>query len=380
VIGLVMGTTGLVQTLGGSVDMLVRHGTYVNPRMALAQGLAMLIAGGVVWAWYWAVSTMKQDRNTFWLAYVLLAGVGGGLVLALVGASRVLWSVLIWLVGDRFEQSAALHFDTAAVEFAAVVVGLVLWWYHRTVLGDSAAGRNEVKRIYEYLISGIALAAAATGVGTILVAFIEAVTPGIDVGMTTRNTLLAALTLLVVGAPVWWLHWRRVSAAVAADPATEVPSLSRRIYLVVLFGLAGVTAVVALLSIGFIFFQGLVEGELGLAVFRMMRYGLGVMVASAVVSAYHGAIFAQDRKVAVPTRVAGGPASVILVGATPELAGVVRQATGSRVEVWQRLDVPPQAWDEASVLAAVAGHAGRNVLVVADGQELRVIPVGSKSR
>ena len=47
VIGLVMGTTGLVQTLGGSVDMLVRHGTYVNPRMALAQGLAMLIAGGV---------------------------------------------------------------------------------------------------------------------------------------------------------------------------------------------------------------------------------------------------------------------------------------------------------------------------------------------
>ena len=307
VIGLVMGTTGLVQTLGGSVDMLVRHGTYVNPRMALAQGLAMLIAGGVVWAWYWAVSTMKQDRNTFWLAYVLLAGVGGGLVLALVGASRVLWSVLIWLVGDRFEQSAALHFDTAAVEFAAVVVGLVLWWYHRTVLGDSAAGRNEVKRIYEYLISGIALAAAATGVGTILVAFIEAVTPGIDVGMTTRNTLLAALTLLVVGAPVWWLHWRRVSAAVAADPATEVPSLSRRIYLVVLFGLAGVTAVVALLSIGFIFFQGLVEGELGLAVFRMMRYGLGVMVASAVVSAYHGAIFAQDRKVAVPTRVAEVP-------------------------------------------------------------------------
>lgn len=379
-VGLVMGTYGLTTTLGTSIKLLSDSGTYMNPSSALGQGLSLLLVGVLVWVWYWARNTIGQPRQIVWHAYVLLAGVAGGFILALVGASQILWSVLVWLLGDRGGIPANQHFEHATTQFAAVVVGLLIWWYHQTVLGESAGGRNEVKRVYEYLIAGVALAASATGVGTVLVGFIEALTPGIDLGMTTKNTVLAAVTLLIVGAPVWWVYWRRIRVAVAADPIGEVPSITRRIYLVALFGIAGIAAVVALLTIGYMFFQGMVAGTLGAATIHTMRYGLGVMVASAAVSAYHGAIFAQDRKVALPERVVG-PASVVLVGAADVgLAKAVNLATGARVEVWERLDTASPAWDQAAVLAALDGHPGRDVLIVADGTQLRVIEVGLKRR
>lgn len=381
-IGLVVGVIGLVSTLGNSLDLLLRPGAFVNPNVALATGAGMLIAGGAVWVRYWATSAMNQPRRTLWLAYVLLAGVGGGLILWLVAASRVLWNVLVWFAGDHPDQTAAQHFDTIATEAAAVAIGLLVWWYHRALLGESASERSEVRRVYEYLVSGIALIAAAIGVGTVIVAFIESATPGTDVGMTTKNTLLAAVTLLVVGVPVWAVYWRGISAAVAANPTAEVPSITRRIYLVALFGIAGITAVVALLAVGYVFFQDLVAAQIGAATLRSMRYGLGVLVASAAVSAYHGTIFRADRAAAVvaPAAVAG-PRSVVLVGADdPGLIRGVHQATGAHVEVWPRLDAAPEPWDEASVVEAVRGYAGQNVLVIAEGSQLRVLVVGPQRR
>lgn len=379
-VGLVMGTYGLAVTLGTSLDLMLRPSVFVKPGLVLAQAGGMLVAGALVWVWYWAMTMIRRPRSDLWLAYVLLAGVGGALILSLVAASRMLWTVLVWFAGDRQGQSAVQFFDSTTTEAAAVVVGVLLWWYHRTVLGESSPGRNEVRRVYEYLVSGIALVAAASGVGTVVAGFIEAVTPGLDTGMTTQNTLLAAVTLLVVGVPVWWVHWRRIRSAVVADPIAETGSLTRRIFLIGLFGVAGVTAVVALLTAGYMFFRDVVDASLGLATIRSMRYALGVLMASAGVSAYHGSIFRQDRAVAVPAR-ATGPESVVLVGADDaDLPRAIRRATGARVELWVRLDGTHEAWDDASVLEALGGHAGQDVLVIAEGAELSVIVLGDRHR
>ncbi len=379
-IGLVMGTYGLTVTLGASLDLLLRPGVFVRPGAVLAQAGGMLVAGVLVWVWYWAMTMIRRPRSDPWLAYVLLAGVGGGLILSLVAASRMLWSVLVWFAGDRLGQSATQYFDSTAVESAAVVIGALLWWYHRTVLGESAAGRNEVRRVYEYLVSGIALVAAVSGVGTVVAGFIEAVTPGLDTGMTTQNTLLAAVTLLVVGVPVWWVHWQRIRSAVVADPIAETGSLTRRIFLIGLFGVAGVTAVIALLTAGYMFFRDVVDASLGLVTIRSMRYALGVLLASAGVSAYHGSIFRQDRAVPVPARVTG-PESVVLVGADDaDLPRAIRRATGTRVELWERLEGTSGPWDEASLLDALSGHAGQDIMVVADGTQLQVLVLGRRRR
>lgn len=375
VLGLVLGAAGLLLTLGRSIDLLLRPGVALRPLVGLAEAGSLLIAWGLVWVRYWVTAAIRLPSRGWWLGYVLLVGVAGGLITAIVSASRLLWSGLVWVFGDRLDATWAVHFDDAAVELAGVAVGTLVWWYHRALLTGLTAERGEMHRVYEYLVAGIALVAAATGVGTILVALIEALTPGVDLGMSTLNTLLAALTLLLVGVPVWWWHWRGVQAALTADRVDEVSALPRRIYLVVLFGVAGVAAVVALLIAGFIFFRDLVDAQLGAATWHSMRYSLGVLIASAAVSAYHGAVFQSDRRLLSHDRVPG-PRSVVLVGAAnPALAKRLRLRTGARVELWQLRDDSAQAWDESSVLAALAGRNGQDLLVIADGAGLRVLQV-----
>ncbi len=407
-VGLAFTVAGLVMTLGILLDLVLRPDV-VRYGSGLAEGGGLLLSGALVWGVYWLADGVRLPRRTLWLAYVLPVGVGGGLVMALVAASRLLWSVLVWVVGDRFGRTASEHFESAAVELVAFLVGLGVWGYHRSVLGASraeptapptrpapvgqppalesdaeaagprptgGAARSEVRRVYEYLMAGIALIAAAFGVGTILVAVIEAVTPGVDAGLTVRNTALAAVTLLAVGVPVWWLYWRRIRAAIAVEPGPEAASLTRRVFLVVLFGVAGVAAVVALIAVALTFFQDLVSGATGASTLREARYGLGVLVATAAVSGYHGAVFRRDRTLTAGAGRPAGPRSIVLVGAAdPGLEHVLARATGARVEGWLLLGEDPPPWDADAVLAALDGRVGDDLLVIGDGAGLRVLSV-----
>ncbi len=372
--GLSYVAAGLTQLLGAALDVFLRPDVFGHRLGGLGTGAGLLVAGGIVWGVYWLASGIRLPRRTFWLVYVLPFGVGGGLVMALVAASRLVWSVLVWFLGDRLGAPAAEHFDSAAVEIAALLVGVLLWWYHRSVLGD--VGRSEPRRVYEYLVSGIALVAAALGVGTVIVALIESATPGIDIGMTVLNTLWAAVTLLAVGVPVWWIFWRRIQSATAADPQPEIASLSRRIYVVLLFGLAAVAAVIALITVAMSFFGDLVEGVLGATTLRSMRYGLGTLVAAGAVAVYHWAVFRHDRSVAEAAPRQEGPRSVLLV-APDDADGRrrVARATGAELRFLSRLDVTPSAWDADAVVAALEGRDGQDLVVLVGPDECRVVPV-----
>lgn len=377
-VGLAMAAAGLVMALGAALDVLLRFGTMFGTTLGLAEGASLLVTGALVWTGYWLMGAARLPRETWWLAFVLLAGVGGGLVAILTAASQLLWSILVWFVGDRAGADAATHFASATTQFATLAAGGLVWWYHRTMLGEHREERTEVRRVYEYLVASIGLIAAAAGVGTVLVAFIEAVTPGVDYGMTVRNTLLGGLTALLVGAPVWWLQWRHIRRAVASDPGAEVPSLTRRIYLVVLFGIAGIAAVVALIAAAVILFNDVVDAQVSGVTIRSMRYALGVLVATAAVSAYHGAIFGQDRARGIAR--ASGPRSIVLVGpADPDAARALGRATGARVEVWGRLDVATPPWDADALGAALAGMGG-DLLVVADPGGWRVLEIDPSGR
>ena len=252
-IGLVTAAVGLAGLLAGALrsllglegDVLVAGGP--NPMLG---GLVTLVVGAPVWFIYWVRTAARRERDPLWLAYVLLAGVGGGLVTAIAAASTLVFSVLVWLIGEPRSTDAADYFHNAPTAAGAAVVGLLVWWYHRAVLEEAGTEeRTEVRRIFDYLMAAIGLLAAAGGLATLLVALIEAVTRSAQVFVDTSavNTLLAAATLLAVGAPVWWLSWRRIQTAVRQDPADELTSPTRRVYLFALFGVGGVVAVIAVL-------------------------------------------------------------------------------------------------------------------------------------
>ena len=379
-VGLFLVTAGFVMLLGTSLDMLLRGGVVLGQGVDLAEGAGLFLAGALVWLRYWLLGASRDAAGTLWLVHVLVLGVGGGLILALVGASLLLWDTLVWFLGDPALTSPIQHFANATSQFACVAAGVLVWWYHRTILTRAGAtGRTEVQRIYEYLVSGIGLLATAAGVGTVIVSLIESVTPGVDLGLSVQNTLLAALTLLVVGVPVWLTFWTFIRRKVSADPPAEVASRTRRVYLALLFGLAGVAAAIALIVVAVILLQDVVEGQVSGVTLRSMRYGLGVLVAAAAVSAYHGSVWREDRAVTVDHPQAG-PRSIVMVGpAAPELVRDVARLTGARVHLWLRREGAGE-WDREALLAAVAGQSGRVLLVLAEEDGPHVLEVDPDAR
>lgn len=380
-IGLGTVAAGLSGLLAEALDLIIFPGNEMigGERNALVGSVVAVIVGGAVWAVYWLVTASREERNPLWNGYVLVAGVAAGLITAISAATALLHTVLVWLVGDPGTTSGSRHFGDVPEMLAATVVGLAVWWYHHAVL-DSVEGekRSEPRRIYEYLMAAIGLLAAAAGLTTLLVAFIETVagTSGVLVGEGATNTLLAALVLLVVGAPVWWFFWRRIQRTIATDPAGEHASPTRRIYLFMSFGVGGVAAVIALIVGVFVIFEDLFENALGMETLRSSRFALGVLATTGAIAAYHWTVYRSDRDLAAPVLSREGPRFVLLVGESgPEFAREVARRTGGRVTSWPRTDGTATPWSIDEVMAALGAVQSEEVMVVSGSDGLTVVPI-----
>lgn len=383
-VGLGAGAAGLTVLLTATLRILLGlEGSSLVGRStdALLQGAVLLVVGGAVWVTYWLLAAAREERTPLWLTYVLLVGVGTGLVAAVAAASLLFYEVLVWLVGEPWSSRAAEHFAQVPELLAVVAVGLLVWWYHQAVL---AAGRQEarteVRRVLEYLLSAIGLLAAAAGLTVLLVAVIELLAGERDVlvGGSPVNTVLAAVTLLAVGVPVWWWHWRLAQAAVRTDPAAELASPTRRTYLFVLFGVGGVAAVVALLVLVYLVLRDTLAGDAGAETLRSVRFAVGVLVSTAAVSAYHWAVYRQDREQAPPPPPdVTAPHRYLLVVGPDDAAGLRRLAelTGAEVQLLPRAGEGVAPLDAQAVADAVAADPAPELLVLAEGAATRLIPI-----
>lgn len=379
-IGLGVLAVGLALLLTDALDALLGlagttlagddAGTFLRPAV-------LLVVGGLVWFAYWLRQAVNEERSALWVAYVLLVGVAGGLVTAIVAASTVIFDVLVWLVGDPRASTAASHFADVPAAAAGAFVGLVVWWYHHAVLDDSGPEvRTEVRRIYEYLMAGVGLLAAAGGLTTVLAAFIEALAgpSGVEAGLSAINTLLAAVTLLVVGGPVWWLFWREIRRSEVRDRQTEVSSPTRRVYLFVLFGLGGVAAVIALLAGVFVLLEDVIEGRLGAETLRGVRFAIGTLATAGAIAAYHWSVYRGDREQAAPAP--HGPRYVLLVG--PADSGIVEAVagrTGGKVQHWTRQHDEGRPWSLDEVMETLSTTPAEDVIVVSRDRGLEAIAV-----
>lgn len=379
-IGLGTAAVGLSALLAGSLETLLGldddRALLVAGPDPILRGAVTLAVGAPVWLLYWVWTASRSRRNSPWLAYVILAGIGGGLVTALVSTSFVLYDILVWLVGEPGTTDATRHFQNVPAAAGAAVVGILVWWYHHAVLAEGGRGiRTEVERIREYLMAGIGLLAAAGGLTMVLVALIEAVAgSGVILGGSAVNTLLAALTLLIVGGPVWWYFWRLCQTAARTNPKDGHSSPSRRIYLFLLLGLATVAAVIALLVGVYFLFEDVLAGTYGSGTIRRMRFPIGILVTAGAIAAYHWTVYGGEREQIVSRL--RGPRYVLLVGPPDaELAGTVARKTGGKVRALSRTDGVGTPWSAEEVLAVLGATNADEVVVLSDADGLHTIPV-----
>lgn len=337
-IGLVLASGGMTSLLATSLELLGGHQILAGPFVALGSAAGTFISGALLWVMYWLLSACRLPRGTAWHTYVLLLGVAGGLITGLVGAQVLLWRGLVQLIGDPGPFVTWFDWHEA---LAALLVGAMVWWYHRQILDRTMY--TPVRRIYQYLVAGIGVIATAAGIGLLLIALLDAITPA-TLFHNPINTLIGALTLLVIAIPLWWSHWRAAQRSAQDDPAVELAAVPRRIYLIVLVGASSVAGVLALISAVATIIHDAMQNQLNLTTLYEVRTEIGYLAASMAIIGYHVAIMRQDQHNA-PTKTAPqvqhgtltliGPAAPVLVSTVAgQLNGPVRLLIADTASRW----------------------------------------------
>jgi len=373
---------GLVQVLGGVLALLLSQQTFfdtqklalVSPDNPIGIGLGTLVMSGALWVYYWIKNANTNKSDTLWLAYVLIAGVGGTLVIAITSLSISLYQVLVWFVGEPTSQNAGEHFASIPQSLATAFAGFLFWWYHKSLLPNESE-RTDVQRTYEYLVSAISLIASAIGISIVIVALIESLTSQVQLaGAGAINTLLGAGTVIVVAGPVWWHFWSRIQSIARVESNAELSSPVRRIYLFLLFGVGGIVAIVSLITIVVQLFDGILSSNLGANTFSEMRFAIGILISTGIVAAYHWEIYRHEKSVEVSF--ATTATNVLLVGPnSPELIQKLKATTGAKVSFLQRADASELVWPTEHVIELVAQSKEHDLLILLEATGVKVVPV-----
>lgn len=371
-LGSMAGGAGFV--ISSAIDRIFESARGVDVARFFGDDLAMALVavgiGAVVWASHWLYNGLHAERTTLWHAYVILIGVLGGLVAAVIGGAIALFLTLQWVFGDPDATSAAAHFQDASPAFAASVIGVAGWFYHRTVLGLRQQ-RTDLDRVYDYLVSGVALATVAGALTTLIVAVFsvfgsEDVVAG---GDSDVNIVITAVTLLIVGAPLWAIAWNRAQRAFAASPEEEGSSSPRRIYLFGVLGVGGAVAFGALIRLVFVLFEAVLGERSGGSVVDDIQIPIALLATMGAVAAYHWSIYKAERTIEEP--VTWRDVTMVWAGGDTR---EIEQRAHVRLRTIRRLDTAGAPSADAIVAALEEAHGDR-LVVVAGRDGVEVIPV-----
>jgi len=290
-IGLITAWTGIAMMVFWVLTSIGDTAT-IAIRNSAATGISPLLAGGVIWAWYWVRNELDADRTALWEAYVLLLGSAAALLVMIGGAWRALYLVAEWFLGDP-EPTLRAQLLEAASAAGLLVSGTLVWWYHRSVHRGETV-RTNIVRLHDYVLAGVGMTVVVVALAALIVAALQAAFGTSIAGDTRTNILLAAVTGLMVATPLWWLYW--ASAQRFAGDTEEITSPVRRGYIFAIFGVAGLAAIIALVVLVFEVLEAAFDGDIGSETIAAIDNPLGVVLATSAAAWYHWKVFQSDRE------------------------------------------------------------------------------------
>lgn len=350
VVALAVGAIGTLVWLFSEAYDSVGGAVTVPPDPAIP--LALTLAATPLWAWRWLPNWEEEStafRNlylSFLTALSLLVTIGAGVTIV-----ALLLSFLFGQAGP-----AETHFDTVPTALSFALVGSALWAHHRRSIGGARGG---ALRGYQYGVAAAGLA-ALVGFAVALVNFVfEPRLAGGDTGEA-----LIVLGCSVIAAGVGWLwFWRKVQEAPREE---EIRALQRRMYLLGMAVISGLTAAGALIASLVVVFRALL-GEGG-EISDSLRIPLTLTGVSGL-AAWH--LYTHVRADGAQLReTEAKPFTVTLICSHPGRVSTLfpKEAT---IQVLYRAD-DAGVIDDTMAEAIVAEVGGRSTLVWVDGGGFRV--------
>jgi hypothetical protein len=232
---------GLLTLLVGASSLIERvwlqamHSSLLN-YLLVSDAAGQTVGGLALWGFHaWLLSTRyaQDDRQSTLRALEGFIAVAVSIAAALVGASQIFYYALARALGVPNPGNVGSDvLASLSGPMSAIVVYGTAWVLVRRRLArdagtEEAARQAAIRRLYTNLVALVSLAAMAIGAGGVLWTLAEQLEAPI-IGVKTadwKDPISLWLTLLVVGAAVWFAHWR------PAPWAADRQSLSRKLYL-----------------------------------------------------------------------------------------------------------------------------------------------------
>ena len=326
----------------GALDTLLGPEDIGDP---LRTAAAWALVGTTAWAIQWRAVATRDEESVLRQVYLYGFAFVGGASLALWGATATIYVVIAQLVGADYTTTAVAYFRQFILPAVGLLIGLALLAYHWSIIRRDAARRAplrhsresgnlepgmqptpvtpptsdpaspsaipaqttviptpptvipsageespQLSNTFKYIMSAVGLIALIPGIMVLLMTILFLLTEGDVLAPANGDAeaLAVALTMIIVGAPLWFAFWWRV---VRADPH----ALIRRIYLyVALIALGGtwLFTLIALLAAVLTEILGQGSGFLDDALIP----GLSIIIPAATFFAYHTLILRQDSR------------------------------------------------------------------------------------
>ena len=352
----------------------------------MKNALAAAVVGAGAWGLHWFGFAREDNASDLRQFYLYTLAIMGGVVTTLSATGVLLFSLLQWWVGTPGEDSASAHFRFLPGALAPLLVGLLLWAYHWTVVQQERAAFGQLivaRRVYRYIMTALGIGALAAAIVTLVptvVAIIVTSAQEVLIGPDWwRDRIVLVLTLAILSVPVWGYHWYQAQRNAAEFGGEERYSTARR---ALTFGVVGIATLAALGSVSHILFLLLnasLEGDISLTLLRDAKWSMGAFAAAMFIGPYYWLIIRQDWETAPPAPKAAEAKAVTLL-IREEGQALVKQlenALGVRVRVLQRADLdetPPALTPEdiEQLRRRVTEAPGGRVLIVADTSGVNV--------
>ena len=355
--------------------------------------LALFLVGGVFWWWHWHRVSRGDQDSVLCQVYLHLFGILGGALTVVTTLSILLFRILQWALGEGEAAGAEEQFRFLPAALAALISGAALWGYHWAVVRQESAtgvvGSPAARQVYRYLLTALGLGTLAAGLVVLFGVVIGVIAPESGEALLRAdwwwNPLASAVTMLLVGAPLWGFYWAGLQREAGAGLMKRT-GLPRRGFIYLVLGIA-VLAVLGNLSVLlFMFFRDVLEGQLSAQLVQDAKWSIGALLTAGAVSVYYWLVLGEDRR-AMPAM------EEPFTGALPVRKAVIALATEAAqpllrrmeaqfevpVRLWQRLDPDtevPSLTDEElrATQERIAEAPGDRVLLTIDASGVRVVP------
>lgn len=277
---------------------------------AIAAAADEALIGLALWLVHWVVlpsrlsETARRDDGVSVLRSVyLFLALAVGVIGTLLGASQLLYYAVGRLLGvERPGGVGGDLLQAAAGPASVVIVYGAAWAYQRAALRRQAVVFSEaprqagIRRLYTYVIALVALGLLASGVAGLLWTLCDVLfVPSATAGDFWRERMALYATLVIVGLPVWLLHWRPT-----APTADEAHSLARRLYVYLSLIAAMLTVVLTIAGVVYLLLRLGLGATFGQDVAVDLAHAVAVASVAGLVAVYHWRVLRADGRRAAP--------------------------------------------------------------------------------